>query len=94
MIKKIALLLTILLFSNVFASNHGIYLLTVANVKGDINKVGDELKTKLKNAGYNAFMYALPKEVTGANPLEAPGRQTIGLKMSQWQLEVGYAFSF
>ncbi len=41
-----------------------------------------------------AFMYALPKEVTGANPLEAPGRQTIGLKMSQWQLEVGYAFSF
>ncbi len=41
-----------------------------------------------------AFMYALPKEVTGANPLEAPGRQTIGLKMSQWQLEFGYAFSF
>ena len=41
-----------------------------------------------------AFMYALPKEVTGANPLEAPGSQTIGLKMSQWQLEFGYAFSF
>lgn len=41
-----------------------------------------------------AFMYAFPKEVTGANPLEAPGSQTIGLKMSQWQLEVGYAFSF
>ena len=55
--KKIALLLTIVLFSNVFASNHGIYLLTVANVKGDINKVGDELKTKLKNAGYNILNY-------------------------------------
>ncbi|MEW6196186.1 MAG: outer membrane protein transport protein [Bacteroidota bacterium] len=41
-----------------------------------------------------AFMYALPKEVTGANPLEAPNQQTIGLKMSQWQLEIGYAFSY
>ncbi|MCX6170456.1 MAG: outer membrane protein transport protein [Ignavibacteriales bacterium] len=41
-----------------------------------------------------AFMYALPKEVAGANPLEAPGLQTIVLKMSQWQLEFGYAFSF
>ncbi len=55
--KKIVLLLTILLFSNVFASNHGIYLLMVANVKGDINKVGDELKTRLKNAGYNILNY-------------------------------------
>ena len=27
-----------------------------------------------------AFMYTLPKEVTGANPLEAPGRQTIEFK--------------
>lgn len=41
-----------------------------------------------------AFMYALPKEVTGQNPMEYPGQQTIGLKMSQWQLEVGYAFGY
>lgn len=41
-----------------------------------------------------ALMYALPKEVIGTNPLEAPNQQTIGLKMSQWQLEFGYAFGY
>jgi long-chain fatty acid transport protein len=41
-----------------------------------------------------AFMYALVNSVTGANPLEAPNQQTIEIAMKQWQLEVGYAFSF
>ena len=39
------------------------------------------------------FMYALNKEVSGANPLEAPGQQTIELSMNQWQIDFGYAFS-
>ncbi len=39
-----------------------------------------------------AFMYAPTGEVVGPNPLEAPNQQTIGLEMSQWQLEIGYAF--
>lgn len=39
-----------------------------------------------------AAMYAPSSSVTGPNPLEAPNQQTIKLNMSQWQLEVGYAF--
>lgn len=39
-----------------------------------------------------AFMYAPAVEVSGPNPLEAPGQQTIRLKMSQWDLEFGYSW--
>ena len=39
------------------------------------------------------LMYAPAGKVSGANPLEAPGAQTIELQMSQFQVEVGYAFS-
>jgi len=41
-----------------------------------------------------AFMYALDNSVTGPNPLEAPNQQTIKIAMQQWQVEIGYAFSF
>ena len=37
-----------------------------------------------------AFMYAPKTSVTGPNPLEAPGQQTIQISMSQWQIEIGY----
>jgi long-chain fatty acid transport protein len=40
-----------------------------------------------------AFMYAPSSNVVGPNPLEAPNQQTIEIQMSQWQLEVGYAFN-
>jgi long-chain fatty acid transport protein len=40
-----------------------------------------------------AFMYAPEGSVTGPNPMEAPDQQTIALKMSQFQLEVGYGFN-
>ncbi len=40
-----------------------------------------------------SFMYALNNSVTGTNPLEAPGQQTIEIAMKQWQVEVGYSFS-
>lgn len=39
-----------------------------------------------------AVMRALSKSVSGPNPLEVPGRQTIELKMDQWEFEVGYSF--
>jgi long-chain fatty acid transport protein len=41
-----------------------------------------------------ALMYAPNKTVTGANPLEAPGQQTISLKMHEWEAEFGYTFGF
>jgi long-chain fatty acid transport protein len=41
-----------------------------------------------------AFMYALDNSITGPNPLEAPNQQTIEISMKQWQIEIGYAFSF
>jgi long-chain fatty acid transport protein len=41
-----------------------------------------------------AIMYALDNSVTGPNPLEAPNQQTIEISMQQWQIEIGYAFSF
>ena len=40
-----------------------------------------------------AFMYAPEGNVTGPNPLEVPDQQTIELKMSQFQIEVGYGFN-
>ncbi len=54
---KTVLLFLFLSIGAVFPSQHGIYLHTVANIKGDINKVGEELKVKLKNAGYNILNY-------------------------------------
>jgi long-chain fatty acid transport protein len=41
-----------------------------------------------------SIMRALNSEVTGANPLEAPGQQKIKLSMSQWEYEVGYSVKF
>lgn len=39
-----------------------------------------------------AVVRAFASEVKGYNPLEAPGRQQIGLKMNQWEVEVGFSF--
>jgi hypothetical protein len=39
-------------------------------------------------------MRALNGKVTGANPLEVPGRQQIKLSMNQWEYEVGYSVKF
>lgn len=38
------------------------------------------------------FMYAPEGSVSGTNPLDPPASQSIELNMSQWQLEIGYAF--
>jgi long-chain fatty acid transport protein len=39
-----------------------------------------------------AIMRAFSKTVRGSNPLEVPGRQTIELKMDQWEFGVGFSF--
>ena len=41
-----------------------------------------------------AITRAFSKTVTGPNALEAPGQQTITLKMDQWDVELGYSFGF
>ncbi len=41
-----------------------------------------------------AVTRAFSKEVTGPNALEAPGQQSISLKMDQWDVEFGYSFGF
>jgi long-chain fatty acid transport protein len=41
-----------------------------------------------------ALMRAFPNTVTGPNRLEAPGQQTIQLRMDEWELEVGHTWSF
>jgi len=47
-----------------------------------------------KSAVSFSLARALSKSITGANPLEAPGAQTITLRMDQWDLEVGYSHRF
>jgi long-chain fatty acid transport protein len=47
-----------------------------------------------RGALHLAVTRALPHDVTGPNPLEAPNRQQITLSMSQWDLEVGYTVRF
>jgi long-chain fatty acid transport protein len=39
-----------------------------------------------------SFMLAPEGSVNGVNPLDPPAKQNIELNMSQWQLEIGYAF--
>jgi long-chain fatty acid transport protein len=47
-------------------------------------------KTKLNFA----VVRALSKSVTGPNPLEVPGKQTIELKMDQWIFDLGLSIGF
>jgi long-chain fatty acid transport protein len=47
------------------------------------------------NQDFNfALTRALSHSVTGANPLEVPGQQTIELKMDQWVIAIGYALKY
>ncbi len=39
-----------------------------------------------------SVMHGFSKSISGPNPLEMPGQQTIELKMNQWEFEVGYSF--
>ena len=39
-----------------------------------------------------ALMRAFEKKVKGANPLEVPGLQSIELRMSEWDFEIGWSF--
>jgi len=45
-----------------------------------------------KNELNFAIVRALENTVSGPNPMEAPGQQTIGLTMSQWIFEIGFTF--
>jgi hypothetical protein len=39
-------------------------------------------------------MYAFDKNISGPNPFEAPGQQTIELSMNQWEVGLGYSWKF
>jgi hypothetical protein len=41
-----------------------------------------------------AVMYAPSQTVRGANPLEVPGGQQIGLKMQEYEIEFGFSVGF
>jgi long-chain fatty acid transport protein len=45
-----------------------------------------------KSAVSIAVMHAFSNSISGPNPMEVPGLQTIELKMSQWQFSLGFAF--
>lgn len=47
-----------------------------------------------KSAISFSLIRAFSKSVTGPNPMEAPGAQTITLRMDQWDLEFGYSYRF
>jgi long-chain fatty acid transport protein len=51
-------------------------------------KVGD--KSTLNFSVVRAFQ----KAISGANPLEVPGKQTIELKMDQWVFDFGLSLGF
>jgi long-chain fatty acid transport protein len=55
---------------------------------GLTKKFGDNHELKF------ALMHAFTNSVSGPNPLEAPGQQTIKLTMHQWEFSVGYAWKF
>jgi long-chain fatty acid transport protein len=39
-----------------------------------------------------ALMYSHPNSVTGPNTLEVPGQQSLGIKMKQYEITLGYSF--
>jgi long-chain fatty acid transport protein len=41
-----------------------------------------------------ALMHAFDKTISGPNPLEAPGAQTIELSMNQWEFSLGYSWKY
>lgn len=47
-----------------------------------------------KGSLHAAVTRALSNSISGPNPLEVPGRQTITLTMDQWDVEVGYSVKF
>ncbi|HEY3351359.1 MAG TPA: outer membrane protein transport protein [Thermoanaerobaculia bacterium] len=51
-------------------------------------KVGEKTRINL------AIVRAFSKSVTGPNPLEVPGKQTIELKMDQWVFDLGLSIGF
>jgi len=55
---------------------------------------GGSMATSEKGRFNFAVMYAPSKTVSGPNALEAPGQQTISLKMHEWEAEFGYTFGF
>ncbi|MDL2716491.1 MAG: outer membrane protein transport protein [Acidobacteriota bacterium] len=47
-----------------------------------------------KSKVHFSVIRALSHSVTGPNPLEVPGKQTIELKMDQWVFDLGLSFGF
>ena len=47
------------------------------------------------NSTFNfGAMYSPSNNVTGPNPLEVPGQQTIEIEMYQWELTAGWTWTF
>lgn len=55
---------------------------------GCTKKIGNNQEVHL------AVMHALENDVSGDNPLEVPGQQTIKLTMNQWEYTAGYSWKF
>lgn len=55
---------------------------------------GFTMKTGADSEFSFAAMYAPSSSVSGANPMEPPGQQTIELEMSQYELEASWAWKF
>lgn len=49
---------------------------------------------KKGRAVHFAIIRAIPKSVAGPNNLEVPNRQSIELKMDQWEYDISYSFGF
>jgi long-chain fatty acid transport protein len=60
----------------------------------DQASIGASLTVNPKSAVSCSLVRAFSKSVTGSNPLEAPGAQTITLRMDQWDFELGYSYKF
>lgn len=56
--------------------------------------VGFSAKVGDKSTVHGSIVRAFQKSVSGGNPLEVPGKQTIELKMDQWVFDFGLSFGF
>ncbi len=78
--SKILTLMIVMLFASIsFADDgdveHGMYMLTVKNVQGDINEINDFVVSSLKSAGFNILAN---REVTTPDNVREDGKDICG----------------
>ncbi|MDZ7268190.1 MAG: hypothetical protein ONB48_09170 [candidate division KSB1 bacterium] len=74
-----------------FAHGYGIKCKALAGAGVALPSGSISPATKHREISFT-LLHGFAKRISGPNPLEGAGRQTITLQMNQWEFEIGYSF--